>query len=336
MELKPVKYNKKYELLIVRKINDWFNDVIFKGCFEILKNNVVENAQDDLIRAIQSGRIFYQDGAFYSATGRFSNVIAKELENIGAKYSKYRKAYLINPKAINIDILWAIQTTKAKTSAVVVALQTYITNQIGKLDEYHKDLLIDTAVEQIMFDLQKRVNKTLAEKKIPTIAPEINDFRANEIAKNYTNNLVFWIKDWVPEEMIKMRDTVGQMAIAGKSKKDIANYIIAQKGVSERKALFLARNETGIATTSYLQAKYQDEGFTHFKWITNMDGRERPLHRALNGKTFAFNDPPVIYQLTKKGTVVREDRGLPQQTYNCRCTFTPVFNKEFLENRRKK
>lgn len=133
-----------------------------------------------------------------------------------------------------------------------------------------------------------------------------------------------------------MRETVGQMAIAGKSKKDIADYIMAQKGVSERKALFLARNETGIATTSYLQAKYQDEGFTHFKWITNMDGRERPLHRKLNGKIFAFNDPPVIYQLIKKGVVVREDRGLPQQTYNCRCTFTPVFNKEFLENRRKK
>ena len=115
MELKPVKYNKKYELLIAKRINDWFNDVIFKGCLEILKNNTVENAHDDLIRAIQSGRIFYQDGAFYSANGRFSNLIAKELENIGAKYSKYRKAYLINPKAINIDILWAIQTTKAKT-----------------------------------------------------------------------------------------------------------------------------------------------------------------------------------------------------------------------------
>ena len=125
MELKPVKYNKKYEFLIAKRINDWFNDVIFKGCFEILKNNTVENAQDDLIRAIQSGRIFYQDGAFYSSSGRFSNIIAKELENIGAKYSKFRKAYLLDSKKLNIDILWAIQTTKAKTSAVVLALQTY-------------------------------------------------------------------------------------------------------------------------------------------------------------------------------------------------------------------
>ena len=30
MELKPVKYNKKYELLIAKRINDWFNDVILK------------------------------------------------------------------------------------------------------------------------------------------------------------------------------------------------------------------------------------------------------------------------------------------------------------------
>ena len=99
------------------------------------------------------------------------------------------------------------------------------------------------------------------------------------------------------------------------------------------KAIFLARNETAIATTSYLMSKYQDEGFTHYKWKTNLDGRERLLHKELNGKIFAFNDPPVIHIDKKTG---KEQRGLPSQTYNCRCLMIPVFNKEFLENRRKK
>ena len=334
MQLKPIKYKLEYEKLIAKEIIKWFYKSFFKGCFEILENNQVENAQDVLRQAITSGLIFYQDGAFYSTKGRFSNAIAKELEAIGARYSKYRKAYLIDPKTLDIELLWAIQTTKAKTSATAVAIQAYLANQLGKLSELQKDFIINTVVEQIMFDLQKRVYKSFEEKKIITISPKLNDFRANEIAKNYTENLNFWIKDWAQEEIIKMREVVGQMAIDGKSKKDIADYIQTQYKVRTRnKAEFLARNETAIATSSYLTAKYQDEGFTHFQWKTNLDGRERLLHKELNGKIFAFNDPPVIHIDKKTG---KEQRGLPSQTYNCRCLMIPVFNKEFLENRRKK
>ena len=104
--------------------------------------------------------------------------------------------------------------------------------------------------------------------------------------------------------------------------------MIKEFGVSQRKAEFLARNETAIATTSYLQAKYRKEGFTHFKWHTNLDGRERPLHRELHNKIFAFDNPPIIDERTGQ-------RGLPAETYNCRCTFSPVATKEFWENRKK-
>ena len=335
MELKPVKYKKKYENQIARKISEWFYDNIYYGCIELIKNPV-ENAQDDLRRAIRSGNIFYQSGAFYSLNGRFSNSIALELEKIGAKYSRYRKAYVLTADKIPLDILWAIKTTGAETSAIALALQTYLTSQLGALDKLIKNFFINSIVENMFFDLQERVNKTISEKKIPIISPKLDDKTAREIASEYTNNLEFWIKDWAQDEIIKMREAVGQMAIDGKSKKTIAQYIMTQKKVSERKALFLARNETGIVTTTYLKAKYQAEGYVNFKWLTNMDGRERPLHKELNGEIFRFDDPPVIYRVIKNGVVISEQKGLPKQTYNCRCDFTPVFDKEFLENRRKR
>lgn len=337
MELKPIKYKLEYERLIAKDIIKWFYDSFFKGCFEILENNQVENAQDVLRQAIIRGVIFYQDGAFYSSKGRFSNAIAKELESIGAKYSKWRKAYLISSKNLDIELLWAIQTTKVKTAVAATAIRAYLTSQLGKLTELlQKNFVIDKTVEYIFQDLQRRVIKSLKEKKIPTIAPKFNDFRAQEFARNYTNNLNFWIKDWVEEDIVKMREVVGQMAIDGKSRKDIADYIQNRFKVAKDKAQFLARNETAIATTSYLKAKYQDEGFINFKWKTNLDGRERELHKELNGKIFAINDPPVIYQRIKNKVVISEQRGLPGQTYNCRCLMIPVYDKEFLQNRRKK
>lgn len=326
--LKPIKYKRAYETIIADKIINWFWDTFYKRCFEILESDTVYNSTDIIRNALESGLIYYQDGAFYSNTGRFRNELARELENIGAKYSKYRKAYLLDKSKVPIEILGAIDTIKANVAERVTLLQAFLTYQLNNISKEVEKLVFDTAVEQIMQDLQDRVYKNAAEKKIELITPKLTDFRANEIAKNYTENLNFWIKNWTPERIIKMREVVGQMAIDGKGLNTIADYIHHEFGVSSRHAKFLARNESAIATTSYLEAKYKDEGITEFKWHTNLDGRERPLHRELHGKIFRFDNPPIIDERTG-------EKGLPAQTYNCRCTMSPVINKEFWENRKK-
>lgn len=333
MELKPIKYKKAYEVLIADKITEWLWNNIFKECLQILEQNSISNDSSILRQAIEQGKIYYQDNAFYSRSGRFSNEIAKELKRIGAKYSSYRKAFLIDKSNVPTELLWAIDTLKAQTAAKALLIQKFLQGQISELTKEGKRLVFDTIVNSIMQDLQKRVYKNAAERKIELITPKLTDFRKNEIATKYTNNLNFWIKNWTEDESFnnvtipKMRDTVGKMAIEGKSRKDIEKYLLDSFAKSKRHAQFLARNETAIATTSYLQSKYTEEGFTHFKWRTNLDGRERPEHRKLNGQIFAFNNPPVIYERTGQ-------KGLPGETYNCRCTMSPVVNKEWLLNRR--
>lgn len=403
--LPPIKYKKAYEKLIADKITEWMKENIFDPCFKILESNTVQNSSDVIITALESGLIYYQDGAFYSTTGRFRNELARELENLGAKYSKYRKAYLLEKSKVPLEILGAIDTIKANVSLRATALQAFLTAQMNGLDKSVKSIVIEDAVNEILTDLQERVYKNAAEKKIELITPKLGtpkpkpkdknkpsdkdtdkkdkdngkgsskgkgkgkgkdatdtdlsdtdlkdidakdtdkdiagidatkgkgedvvyDFIGEDFAKNYTNNLDFWIKNWTEDRIKKMRSVVGQMAIDGKSTNAIADYLKNEFGVSARHAKFLARNETAIATTSYLAAKYKSEGITEFKWYTNIDGRERPLHRELNGKVFRFDNPPIIDERTG-------EKGLPAQTYNCRCTFAPVINKEFWDNRKK-
>lgn len=328
MELKPIKYKKAYETIIADKITKWLWDNIFKECLDILKQQTVFNDDSIIRQALQSGLIYYQDNAFYSKSGRFSSKLSQELKKLGAKYSKYRNAFIIDKAKLSAELLWAIDTIKAQTSARALLIQSFLTQQLGELGKEEKQLIFDTAVETIMQDLQDRVYKNAQEKKIELISPKLSDFRANEIAKNYTENLNFWIKNWTDERIIKMRSAVGQMAIDGKSVQDIADYIEKEFNISKRHAKFLARNESAMATTSYLSAKYQEEGFTKFKWITNLDGRERPLHKKLNGQIFSFDNPPIIDERTGQ-------KGLPAQTYNCRCSMIPVANKQWLENRKK-
>ena len=327
MQLKPIKYKKAYDDIIAKEIVRWQLKNIYAPINKILKEDFVVNDLNILVQAINTGLIYYQDGAFYSTRNRFSNAISLELEKLGAKYSKYRKAYLINPKKVPIELLGSIDMMAARTAGKVLAIQKFIDVFVSNFDLLEKELVFETAVEQIMFDLQLRFKKNMAEHKITTISPELTDFRANKIAQNYTNNLKFWIKKWQPEHMIKMREVVGQMAIDGKSIKTIAEYIQKEFKIDQNKAIFLARNESAIATTSYLQAKYQEEGFTHYKWITNIDGRERKLHREHNGKIFRFDQPPIIDERTQQ-------RGNPAETYNCRCLMAPYFDKDFIERRK--
>lgn len=327
MELKPIKYKVAYERIIADKIVNWLWNNIFKECSEILKQQTVFNDDSIIRQALQDGLIYYQDNAFYSRSGRFSNRISQELQRIGAKYSKYRNAFLLDKAKLPSEILWAIDTLKAQATSKSLLLQAFLTKQLAELGKEEKQLVFDTAVETIMKDLQDRVYKNAKEKKIELISPKLTDFRANEIAKNYTENLNFWIKNWTDERIIKMRSVVGQMAIDGKSVQDISNYIEKEFNISKRHAKFLARNESAMATTSYLSAKYQEENIRYFKWNCNLDGRERKLHHELNGHIFAFNNPPIIDERTGQ-------KGLPGQTYNCRCTLIPVIDKDFIKRRR--
>ena len=320
--MKPIKPKKEYDKIITDKIREWQYLTIYKPILKILKDNVVLNDSQILAHAIQSGTIYYQNGAFYSTTGRFANNLALELEKIGAKYSKYGRCYRLAKDKIPVNLLWYIDEIKATALEKVVLINQLLEQVSASIEEKLKSFIIDEAVETIFFDLQKRLARQEQEKKIQTITPKLSDKMAKEIAENYTNNLKFWIKDWEVEQITKMRDQVLQMAVAGKSQTTIAKYIETEFNVHDKaKAKFLARNETSIAVTSYLKAKYKEDGYTHFKWFTNLDGRERPLHRQLNSVIFSLDEQPIIYENPKKGIV---QRGFPGETYNCRCGFIPV------------
>lgn len=327
MALNPIKCKKAYVDLITSEITVWMWTNIFKQCFAILKNNEVLNDASIIREALQSGRIFYQDGAFY-AKNKFSNKIAMELEKIGAKYVKSRKAYVIAKASLPTDIIWAIDTVKAQAYAKAMAINQFLLNQLANMDDLLKKMVFDNAVNAIMKNLQDRVYENAKHHRIELITPKLDDFMEDEIARRYTNNLDFWIKNWTENEIVKMRNEVSIMANAGKSVKSITEYIQKEFGITQRHAKFLARNESAIATTSYLAAKYEKEGFTHFKWHTIVDGRERELHKKLNNTIWRFDNPPIIDERTGA-------RGLPSQTYNCRCSFSPIITKEFLEARRK-
>ena len=323
-----IQPKKSYEKIVADKIIKWVYEYLYKPLLDIMKDDYnIINDLDVINEALKSGLIYYQNGAFYSSRKKFSNLISLELEKLGAKYSKYRKAYIIDKSKLPPSIMWSIDNIKVNNLAKYTSIVKYLDFFNSNIDEIQKDIVFDKAIDIMLSDLQKRVNKNFEQKKIEVIEPKLDDKMARVIKENYIENMNFYIKKHNQEETAKLREVIGQMVLEGKSQKTITEYIINNFEQDARHAKFLARNEAGIVTTEYLKERYINEGYNKFKWITNLDGRERPLHKELNGKIFSFDDPPIIDERTGQ-------RGLPKETYNCRCTFVPVIDKEFIKRRK--
>lgn len=90
----------------------------------------------------------------------------------------------------------------------------------------------------------------------------------------------------------------------------LAEEIMRSGEVAKSRAILIARTETSRAATTFVQARAQYVGSTHFIWRTSRDGAVRPSHKALEGQTFRWDDPPEC------------DPGhhaLPGAIWNCRC-----------------
>lgn len=320
-ELKLIPTKFKYIKQASKLLHNYLYENFFKEILNISDAKTVYNDKNALNNAILSGRVYYQNNMFYA--DKFSNAVAKELEDLGARYKS--GGYFLESYKIPVEIQQSIALASIKNTAKLVAISAVLNKIEQNINELVNGLVLDNLIENLVTDLQTNINKTLEEKKIPIIETTLSPKQTETIAREYTNNMQYWVKNWTEKEIKIMRQEIQKMGI-GASPKSISKYFQSRWGIAQRKADFLARNETRILTNTYKAAKYQEDGFSEFRWVTNMDGRERKLHAEHNNKVYQFDDPPVIDERTCQ-------KGLPGQTYNCRCNLIPVINTEFFQNR---
>lgn len=315
IKIKDIKNKKIYDEIIFKQLFSYLDEGIFNPLFEIMNYNP-KKAQNDLnaiSEALKSGSIIYTDDGF-KAKYKFTNAQAKELERWGARYNKWTKTYQIPYDSIPNNVLVTLSENQIKQQAQITAVQNFINELNANLPYMIDTMLFDTQVETILDDAGNTLKQNI--KKLNVIVPELDENQKQAIARDYTNNMRFWIKEWTSKHLIpEMRKRVQEAVLAGYRTDYVQKMLEKEFGIAKRKAQFLARNETAIMLAEYRKTEYQKIGINHFIWSTTMDGRERELHKELNGKVFSFDNPPVI---DEKGT-----RGLPGETYNCRCRIIP-------------
>ena len=74
---------------------------------------------------------------------------------------------------------------------------------------------------------------------------------------------------------------------------EIAKEILRTEEVTTSRAVLIARTETARTAATLTQARAEHIGADSYIWRTSGDSTVRSDHRALNGKIFQWNNPPV-------------------------------------------
>ena len=316
--VKDFEIKETYFALIRKKLLKYLRDMLYQPIFDMATADIkAVNEQSDeevIIEALKKGKIYYSDGAF-TAPERFSNKIAKILEKWGAKYNKYKKEYRLEDYNIPDQVHIAIAQAKIKQEEKARAIDKFLEDFQKNLDSYIDKMIFDNEVITILDDAGRELKKNV--KRVATIDVELSEAQKEEIATNYTNNMQYYIKTWEKGHVPEMREKVRRLVLEGARPTAIEEFLLKEYTKDAGKAKFWAQNETSIVLSEIKKVQYQEMGSIGFTWNTILDNRERPRHHDLNGQFFTWDNLPII---DEKG-----NRGLPGQTYNCRCGLTPVF-----------
>ena len=314
-QLQPIKDNPELIEELEAQIDVILYDILFAPLIKSIKENkrIFFNERDNsaIIKAIKSGKIRYGNNIF---TGSFNATTAKEFKKLGIKYNKRIKGYTKEMNNLPVNIQVAIAQREDSYKQMARQLVATVDKINLNIDEATKNINFDDTLEKVYSDINKEFKKTVTDK----IGLSIN-FTADQIrilSQEYTNNLKLYITEFTQKETLILRQKAENIVLSGTRAKDFTKIIEERFAVSTKKAKFLAKQEISLLTSKYKQVKYESVGVSKYKWsISNV--RTRPDHKALNGKVFSFDDPPISN--TSTGA-----RNNPGEDFGCNCQAIPI------------
>jgi SPP1 gp7 family putative phage head morphogenesis protein len=318
--LKPIRADRKIESKIKDKIIEVLKHEIYLPLIlEVgIKNTKLENSMDDLLKAIRSGQLSYVRGRF---TGKYNSTLSRELRRIGAEWNRSQGSWSIPQSKLPIEIKNAIAVSKSKFMETVSKVDKKL--QSLQPEKIAEKISLKEAFDTSLYEFDEKFIDSL---KAITVQPKLSKKQIDTISEEYSENMKLYIRDFVDEEVKKLRKEVEANVMAGMRYENLVDTIQKSYGVSQNKAKFLARQESNLLVAKFREVRYREVGLEKYEWRCVAGSAEHPVrdsHLALDGKIFSWDNPPVT---TMPGKPQR--RNHPGEDYNCRCLAVPVLEFE--------
>lgn len=264
---------------------------------------------DDIVAALRANKIQFSQGKFI---GKFNSKISKALKALGAtwKGGAWNIPKTDLPQDVKSEIAASLNRYEKMAEKADITLSQILPADIAEAIK----------IEHLFDSTLWRVNGQFEESiKGITVAPKLTEAQSAKISAEYTTNLNRYIKDFTEKEILELRQKIAKAAVSGNRHENMISVIQKSYGVTQRKAKFLARQETSLMMTKFKETRYLDAGVSEYKWGCVAGSKAHPvrrIHKALEGKIFSWKNPPITDQ---KG-----NRNNPGEDYNCRCFAKPI------------
>lgn len=276
---------------------------------EEVKAGTFYNAQSKypgLEKALREGSVRYENGTF---TGTFNARVSRELSTF-ASFDRKAKAWLgriSDPSLLTVAVEMNLRREEL-LRRINEAIDALNANLERIVDAFRFDSDFAGLSSRIVEDVSRSADKSEdVMRQADLYEQAVSAYRDNQ-RRN--------VKNWAPHQVRRLHKMAARMEHGGASADTFSRQIMAEWGVTARKAKFLARQETNLLKASLLRTRCLDRGITRYIWRTAEDEHVREYHAALDGKVFRFGQPPVV---SKDGR-----RGEPGEDYNCRCVAIPL------------
>ena len=322
--LTPIAARESYIAPVEKEIVAYFKETLFDPLTDLIGDSGVRtNAAHDekhsaVWDALLAGIIWYAAGVF---SGTFNAAISRELRAIGA--IKRGAGFALAQEDIPLPLKGAIALSIQRSTALHEAVLSTLTRIEENLTAAPTGLNFTKAVDKITNDLQEQLVRSVSSVEGLPTPPPVSEGLTGQLREKLTQGTERAVKDFTLEATQELRSLVRRNLSEGGRTDRLASIIEARFGVAQRKAQFLADQETSLLVSGYREQRYRELGSTEYVWETTGDGKVRPTHgesndhRSLNGRRFSWDAPPVVDSASGR-------RCHPGQDYNCRCVARPI------------
>lgn len=273
----------------------------------------IQNApQSALEKALQEGRIQYLSGVF---SGDFNAQIAVDIRRLGGRFDKRMHVYFIDVKVVPSWVKAAAENFRSKAKALHEEIKRILGDTESMLEQIvgEQSINAEKTVEHVQDGFRTAADAI-------SVSPVITPESKAQLAKEYSDNMKLYIRDFSKSAIHSLRDVVEDNAMKGYRFDRLIDVIKQRYGVTRSKAEFLARQETALFMAKYREMRFKEGGVERYRWSTAHDEKVRNSHKDLDGRTFFYDQPPI----TDKHTGARNN---PGQDFNCRCVDIPILER---------
>lgn len=324
-ELRPVVEAPKDYETIERRIKTAFKRLVYGPLLKAIheKPAALKNAKKSyLVEALESGRVYMVEssalrgGPELEFAGEFSAEISKELKAQGARWHRSGR-FRIPFSKVAPDFYAQVLDAGRRSVTRLLEAAEQLSQKLPA--DIVTSIRVTDVFESSLFNVEKELKQTM---KGLLVAPSLTEEGRQKIAVEWQDNLDKWVSDFAAEEIPKLRKYIEKIAFQGNRYKAVAQAIRRSYGVTERKAKFLARQETGLLMAKFKESRYTESGIHEYRWRCVAGSAKhpvRPSHKVLDGKVFRWDTPPITSASDEPAR-----RNNPGEDFNCRCMAVPI------------